>query len=510
MHASRTAFAASCLALLLAACGGGGGGSSGGSTSKDFPPSGTLAAQCIAPRSGSNPATGQPYADKAGSAATEKAWLRSWIHEFYLWYSEVPDPDASAYATPQDYFDVLKTPALTPSGREKDQFHFTYATDKWIAESQSGVTAGYGVEWSSISRKAPREIRVAYLQPGSPAEAAGLTRGMEVIAADGIDVIYSSNVDGLNAAMFPDQVGATHTLTVRDPATNTTRDVVLTSTAVTLSSVMNTRTLDTADGKVGYLQFNDHIAPAEADLVNAISQLKAQGIKDLVLDIRYNGGGYLAIASQLAYMVAGPATTTGKTFERTVFNDKYPNTDPITGRALTPTPFYNITLGFSLAYGQNLPTLGLKRVYVLTGSGTCSASEAIINGLRGVGVEVVQIGSTTCGKPYGFYPQDNCGTTYFSIQFRGVNAAGFGDYADGFVPAGSGSAGLPGCEVADDFAHGLGDPAEARLAAALSYRANGVCPAQTAARETRIAAISSGPAIGKRAPWRDNRIVTQP
>jgi hypothetical protein len=57
-------------------------------------------------------------------------------------------------------------------------------------------------------------------------------------------------------------------------------------------------------------------------------------------------------------------------------------------------------------------------VFVLTGGGTCSASEAFMNGLRGVGVEVIQIGSTTCGKPYGFYAQENCGTTYFSIQFR--------------------------------------------------------------------------------------------
>ena len=79
--------------------------------------------------------------------------------------------------------------------------------------------------------------------------------------------------------------------------------------------------------------------------------------------------------------------------------------------------------------------MNLSRVYVLTGGTTCSASESIINGLRGVDVEVIQIGSTTCGKPYGFYPEDNCGTTYFSIQFKGVNAAGFGDYADGFSPS---------------------------------------------------------------------------
>jgi carboxyl-terminal processing protease len=108
---------------------------------------------------------------------------------------------------------------------------------------------------------------------------------------------------------------------------------------------------------------------------------------------------------------------------------------------------------------------------VLTSASTCSASEAVINGLRGVDVEVNLIGGQTCGKPYGFTPVDNCGTTYFSIEFRGVNAKGFGDFTDGFAPT---------CAVPDDLAHALGDPAENQLAAALSYRTTGVCPATPA------------------------------
>jgi len=102
----------------------------------------------------------------------------------------------------------------------------------------------------------------------------------------------------------------------------------------------------------------------------------------------------------------------------------------------------------------------------------------VINGLRGVDVKVDLVGGTTCGKPYGFTPVDNCGTTYFSIQFQSVNAKGFGDYADGFAPT---------CTVADDMTHALGDPAEGMLAAALSYRANNACPATTAALVTSVA-----------------------
>jgi carboxyl-terminal processing protease len=115
-----------------------------------------------------------------------------------------------------------------------------------------------------------------------------------------------------------------------------------------------------------------------------------------------------------------------------------------------------------------LPRLALPRAFVLTTGGTCSASEAVINGLRGVGVEVVIIGDTTCGKPYGFSRRDNCGVAYFPIEFQGVNALGFGDYAGGFAPT---------CALPDDFDHALGAPNERLLSAALKYVDTGSCPA---------------------------------
>jgi hypothetical protein len=199
----------------------------------------------------------------------------------------------------------------------------------------------------------------------------------------------------------------------------------------------------------------------------------------LILDVRYNGGGFLAIASEVAYMIAGAVPTAGRVFEQLQFSDKHRSINPVTGGALTPLPFFDTS-----SSGQPLPTLNLSRVYVLTGSMTCSASESIINGLRGVGVEVIQIGSTTCGKPYGFYAKDNCGTTYFTVQFQGVNAAGFGSYGDGFSPQNTMTArgeALPGCSVRDDFDFELGDPLEARVAAALEYRRSQTCPAPSGA-----------------------------
>jgi len=510
----------------LVACGGdGGGGSSANPGIPDpawiqgsFASSSTYAVQCAAPRTGIDPATGRAYVDRQGSVTLENFWLRSWTHELYFWYREVLDRSPASYSTTASYFDTQKTTALTLSGKPKDQFHFTYATADWIALSQSGVDAGYGVEWAFITNVPPRILKVAFTEPGSPASNAGLTRGVRVLAIDSvsIDTNSSSGIDTLNAGLSPN-VGETHRFLVQE-LNGVSRTVSMTAAAVTTTPVQSVRTIATASGAVGYMLFNSHLATSEQQLINAFTQLQQANVADLVLDLRYNGGGYLAIASEVAYMIAGASATNGRIFERTLFNDQYaPSLNPITGGSNAPMSFFNTAVGFLGGAGMALPTLNLPRVFVLTGSGTCSASEAIVNGLRGIGLTVIQIGNTTCGKPYGFYDEDNCGTTYFSVQFQGVNAAGFGDYADGFSPSyrsdGSGVQ-LPGCTVADDLNHALGDTAEQRLAAALFYRDNGFCsPSIGLATATPLqskVATGGEPLFLPRKPWRENRILSMP
>jgi C-terminal processing protease CtpA/Prc len=511
----------------LAACGGdssgglgvgGGGGNNGDWQLGVFNDFMTYYARCESPRAGVNPATGNPYPDVGGSTLDENNFLRSYTNDTYLWYDEVTDRDPGLYNDPLDYFDLLRTDELTPSGTPKDQFHFTYDSEEWYQLSQSGVSYGYGITWAFISNTPPRKLLVAYTEPNSPATniPVPLARGADILAIDGVDFEFGNDVDTLNAGLFASAAGEQHTFTVLDLGSATPRDVILTSASVTSTTVQNTKVISTPTGEVGYMTFNDHLATAEQALVAAVNQLNAHdggaGIDDLVLDLRYNGGGYLDIASELAYMIAGPGPTAGMTFDELSFNDKHPATNPVTGQALAPTPFHTRTLGFSGPANQVLPTLDLPRVYVLTGGGTCSASEAIINGLRGVGVEVLQIGSTTCGKPYGFYVTDNCGTTYFTIQFKGANAVGFGDYSDGFSPANSTGAGedVPGCSVADDFTAQLGDPAERRLAVALAYRDGAACPAASGVTsgvqsKASVPLNAVEPFVPK-SPWHMNRI----
>lgn len=445
--------------------------------------------RCESPRTGINPATGSAYPDVAGSILHENHWLRSWSNDKYLWYDEIEDVDPATYTDPLGYFDILKTTATTPSGNPKDRFHFTYSTDEYQQLVSSGASAGYGAEYALISRSVPRELKIALVEPGSPAAAASvnLLRGAEILEVDGVDFVNNGTqegVDTINAGLFPDSEGETHTFVVRDPGSTTTRTISMTSAIVTSAAVHQTSVVNTASGPVAYIVFNTFgIEDAEAQIIDAIQTVANAGVQDLVLDLRYNGGGFLDIAGQLGYMIAGSTQTSGKTFDRITFNDKYPSSNPVTGQALSPTPFHSTSLGFSVPTGQNLPALNLNRVFILSTSGTCSASEAVINGLRGANVEVVLIGSTTCGKPYGFYATDNCGTTYFTIQFKGSNDLGFGEYSDGFTPMNaSGTVGelIPGCEVSDDFSHQLGDEQEALLETALYFRETGACPAAAA------------------------------
>lgn len=483
------------LALALGSCGGGGGGGAA-VVSGGLPASSTLLNSCAVPRIGTDPFNqNQWYPDRQGSLSDEKSWLRSWIDETYLWYQEVPtNLNAAAYPTAIDYFNVLKTPALTATNQPKDKFHFTYPSDTWNAMNQQGIELGYGIQFVALSQTIPRRWVVAGVEPNSPAAVAGVVRGDELLSVDGVDFAYGSTpaaVATLNAGLFPLVAGQNHQMSfVRNAAALPAVNMMASNVATT--PVQNVKSIATATGNVGYLTFNSHNAVSEAQLIAAINQLKAANISDLVLDLRYNGGGLLDVANELAYMIAGPQATTGKVFEYLQFNGKFAN---------MMFPFQTVSMGFSGPSNVALPFLGLTKVTVLTSAGTCSASESIINSLRGINVAVNLIGDTTCGKPYGFYPTPNCGTTYFAIQFQGVNDKNFGNYADGFAPT---------CRVADDFTRPLGDPLERQLAEALNYRNTGVCSPPVALG----AGLKAGGGLGQvqliRSPLKEIRILSQP
>lgn len=506
--------------LLAAACGGGGGGPSSPPASPPPPPTSsgpTWTAGVYAPASGfkdrcqvvrtGSDIEGNPFPDRAGSLLEELFWLRSWTNETYLWNTEVQDRNPATFSDRVAYFNVLKTNATTPSGKPKDDFHFSQPTADYLRDRNSAPRAGYGVRLVALSTTPPRDYRVLYTEPNSPASTQvlgvpNLSRGARILRVDNVDLVNANTqpeIDTLNAGLFPVNANELHSFLVQDVGGGQ-RTIQMTSANLSSKPVNRTAVINTGTGPVGYILFNTFSPFAsEQEIANAINSMRTANVTDLVLDLRYNGGGLLAVASQLSYMIAGDARTTGRTFEALRFNAAAGNRNPVTGQINQPTPFYRTGLGFTLTNGSPLQTLNLPRVYILTTSRTCSASESVVNALRGINVQANLIGGTTCGKPFGFYPQDNCGETYFTIQFQGTNDVGFGDYADGFTPQNSTAAfgvRTPGCAVGDDLTRELGDVNEALLAAALQHRATGTCPPPSSSKPLLSAAekLASGEA----------------
>lgn len=455
---------------------------------------------CAVPRTAPD-SNGDTFLDVQGTAMHEKMWLRSWTNDTYLWYNEVEDNNPSDFSV-AEYFSQLKTNELTFSGALKDNFHFSQSTEEYNKRTQSGVTSGYGINWEYVSTTAPRRAIVRFTEPNSPAAIANVKRGFELKEIDGIDFINAStetDVDKINAALSPSDAAQTYNFVFADTSGEVVLETNLTSANIELQPVQNVKVMDTTAGKMGYMQFNSFIRTGQDGLIDAFQEFVNQGVNELVLDLRYNGGGLLAMASQVAYMIAGSAQTNNQIFETLQFNDKYLNIDPVTGKTIQPTPFYTREIDWSTNQFTNksLPSVELTRVFVLATENTCSASEAVINGLRGIDVEVVLIGDTTCGKPFGFYATDNCSTTYFTIQFQGVNAKEFGDYSEGFSPVSSPifDDQLPGCQVTDNFSQNLGEENEALLAAAIGYAESGSCPVENNRANKALKTKGTGIAI---------------
>ena len=426
-----TFLAAWCAALLQASCGGGSGASGGAASASGLAASASLAGMC--------------------TPQGEQRFIRSYLDEVYLWYREIPAVDASLYTSLSAYFHALLVTAPDANGLPKDQFSFVVAAADADAFS-TGVNVGYGVQWKLNTQG---RQRVAFVSAGSPADAAGMARGGQLVQ------ILERNV----ASWYPNEAGAFARFQYRDNPTAAVREITLNARTVQENPVPLISSVSTPGGQpVGYLLFNDHSEGAQDKLIAAMQSVQSQGIRELVLDMRYNSGGYLYVAQALASMVSGTSAN-GRVFESLRYNDKR----DANSRAGTFS-FSNAVQYRESVYpaGYALPRLNLRRVYMLTSDETCSASESVINGLRGVDVEVVLIGSTTCGKPYGFTRKDNCGRAYFPIEFKGTNAKGFGDYSAGFAPS---------CAATDDLDHALGQTNEGQLAIALRHIDTGQCGA---------------------------------
>jgi len=457
-----------------------------------FPPSSDLQALCEIVRTDTD-LNGNRRPDQQGELSHELFWLRSWMNETYLFFDQVTDRDPNDFTDVEAYFGELIVSPPT------DRFSFLQTTEDFETRSSGAPTFGYGAQFTVLNNQLPRDWRVSFTQDGSPAETGGLTRGARILTIDGVDFVNGNSqaeVNTIVAGLFPESVGESHNFGLRYPD-GTERTITIESTSLAIDPVSQVDIIQQGGRDIGYLHFNS-FGPrtGEAQLIDAFETFSNAQIDDLVIDLRYNGGGLLFLAAQLGYMIAGTQST-NQVFYSQEFNSRDPGRNPITGERVSPINFQTETLGFTddVTPGRPLPTVNLNRVFVLTTERSCSASEAIISGLLGIGVEPIQIGTRTCGKATGQFPTDNCGITFIPLHFRGVNANGFGDYDGGFAPGQmTGSAGpvITGCEVNDDLANPLGNPNEAQLASALNFAETGTCSVATTTKTASTSSNATG------------------
>ena len=470
-------------AFLLAGCGGGGGGGGASSGAPAAAPGIQPSAQFAGALLTTATSGGALPGDWNAASCTDnrqKNWVRSWLNENYLFYRDAPltsiDPDT--YTNTVDNLFLDYTVRGVPA---KDRFSFVVTQAEADAVFQSGTATSVGF---ALRRDTDNGgiIRIAYVDPNGPAASAGFARGMVLATVDGVATSFSIPPAQFDK-LFNSAAGTSSEIGVQDTVGGPVRTLTVASATFGTSPLIVDRIL--SGTTTAYLAYNSFATPVgELQLADAFKRFAAAGVTDLVIDLRYNGGGFIDIAAQLGFMVAGQAQSSGKVFEIFAFNDKRSAENFSVDFVSTITGLF----GNNARAGEPLSALNLRRVSVLTSGSTCSASEAFISALRGIDIDVALVGGTTCGKPYGFSQADNCTLAFFGIEFEGRNNK------DVVIPV----SGIPAtCAATDDLDHALGDPAERMLATALSYQLAGSCPAAAlvAASGTRSLRAGSAQAI---------------
>ena len=367
---------------------------------------------------------------------SKNLFVRDVMSDVYLWYSEMPAVDPVSYASPEEYLEAVRF-------RPLDE-HFSYITSRasnraFFGESQY---VGFGLSWSALGQ----ELRVLQVFPESSASEAGLVRGDRITSIGGESVARLLAENRIGDVVGPEEIGISVRIEFMDRS-GVKHGAFLTKRVVTIPTVSLTRAYEVQGRRVGYIFFRNFVQPSVAALDAAFAELTTARVDELVLDLRYNGGGLVYVAQHLASLIGG-VRTTGQVFAEYSFNDK--NT------------FRNEVIRFE---NTAAAAANLRRLIVIATPSSASASELVINALRPF-IPVVIIGDRTYGKPVGQSPVDFCDKTLAAVTFALRNANGEGDFFGGFAPD---------CPAPDDVDHELGDAQERSLREALTFASTGAC-----------------------------------
>lgn len=358
-----------------------------------------------------------------------------YMQENYLWNEDMPtNVNPNNYNNIYDLLEALVVP--------EDRYSFILTEEEYQSRFVDAEYAGFGF---SSRLTVDDRVFINYVYANSPAEVAGMKRSDELTHINGESVQTLIQQNRYQEALGDAETGVSVELTWQDIDGLSYTDV-LTKEIVETNTVLATERF-LIDGKdVGYFVLNSFINRTGDDLNSAYDQLV--GVDELVIDLRYNGGGLTRYANQAATQVAGD-TVIGEVFTKYLFNAN--NTDS------------NFIEQFQLYDG--IEQLNLNRVYVLTTGASCSSSELIINSLDPF-VDVIVVGQPTCGKPVGQIPELLCDKRAFVVNFETVNAIDEGRYYDGLAP---------NCSAEDVLVGDWGDENDPMLQAAAYHMTFGQC-----------------------------------
>lgn len=385
----------------------------------------------------------------------------SYSRDIYLWNTHIPDTFKTRdYADPDAIMVGIRKYSIEPGFTDPvDRYSFAAKQADWDNIS-SGVAQDFGL---NVFFKEDGDLRVRFVEPLSAAGQAGIRRGWRLTKING-----STDISFANANYIIDNIynSNSSTVTFLKPDGNSV-DISLSAgtyneTPVFLDSVYNA-----GAKKVGYLVFTSFLGDTTA-VINRLQQVFSRfataGVTDVVVDIRYNGGGYVTMSQKLAnYLVKSSAS--GQTMMSQKFNDNYADLNETT------------------KYVKAGP-LDISNLYFIVSENTASASELLVNNLKPY-MNVKLVGDTTYGKPVGFFPIAVGDWYIFPVSFRSTNSTGEGNYFDGIAVD---------KVVADGLDKDFGDVTESRLASVLSYintGSFGYLPSGNALNSTLVTEVKS-------------------
>lgn len=406
-----------------------------------------LAAVLTACSNSGGSSTGPQTGTAACSNDGQKQFVLDNLYTWYLWNNLLPaNINIADYPSPEQLvFDVTRT--FGPQNSSSQPIDLFSSVGSLQADTEffgEGRFEGFGFSWR-FEDQAQTEFRVTRTFANSPADNGGLQRGdqvltlntrsvSDIVANEGINAFFDAN-DTVDFEIQP-LVGNVFVATI-------TKDIV------TINPVPQWRIIDAGNGRmVGYLELSQFISTATPDLDAAFAAFNSANVSEVILDLRYNGGGLVSTAEELGDYLGG-FVSDGLIFSSTEFNADRANNN-------------GVTL-FSEIINRSL---NLSQLVVIATRSTASASELVTNGMI-PHVNVGIVGDNTFGKPVGQIGLEFCDKILRPTAFRLANADGDGDYFDG----------LPvDCAAADDLSVAIGADSDPNMVAAMSYLETGACP----------------------------------